>query len=77
MDTDCRVTTKTESSEMKLDDATKMIGCYKALTKYELIGDVSKDPKPMKRALAFCKSIANSKMITDELSELVDEYTLA
>lgn len=63
-----------ESSEMKLDDATKMIGCYKALTKHELIGDVSKNQKPMKRALAFCKSINNSKMITDELSELVDEY---
>ena len=63
-----------ESSEMKLDDATKMIGCYKALTKHELIGDVSENPKPMKRALAFCKSIANSKMITEELSDLVDEY---
>jgi predicted helicase len=63
-----------ESNEMKLDDATKMIGCYKALTKHELIGDVSENPKPMKRALAFCKSIANSKMITEELSDLVDEY---
>ena len=63
-----------ESNEMKLDDATKMIGCYKALTKHELIGDISQNQKPMKRALAFCKSIANSKMITEELSDLVDEY---
>jgi predicted helicase len=42
-----------ESSEMKLDDATKIIGCYKALTKHNLIGEVADNPKPMKRALAF------------------------
>ncbi len=63
-----------ESSEMKLDDATKIIGCYKALTKYELIGDEAVDPKPMKRALAFCKNIAVSKMITNEFSDVVKEY---
>jgi len=64
----------TESSEMKLDDATKIIGCYKALTKYELIGEDSEHPTPMKRALAFCKNIAVSKMITDEFAAVVDEY---
>lgn len=63
-----------ESSEMKLDDATKIIGCYKALTKHELIGQVTEDPKPMKRALAFCKNIAVSKMITEEFAAVVDEY---
>lgn len=63
-----------ESSEMKLDDATKIIGCYKALTKHELIGHDSETFKPMRRALAFCKNIAVSKMITDEFSEVVDEY---
>ncbi|SHK54718.1 Predicted helicase [Shimia gijangensis] len=63
-----------ESSEMKLDDATKIIGCYKALTKHELIGEEAEYPIPMKRALAFCKNIAVSKMITGEFSEVVDEY---
>lgn len=63
------------SSEMKLDDATKIIGCYKALTKHELIGEHSKHPKPMKRALAFCKNIAVSKMVTAEFANVVDEYT--
>lgn len=63
-----------ESSEMKLDDATKIIGCYKALTKHELIGEDSENPIPMKRALAFCKNIAVSKMITDEFAAVVDEY---
>lgn len=62
------------SSEMKLDDATKIIGCYKALTKHELIGEDAENPIPMKRALAFCKNIAVSKMITDEFAAVVDEY---
>ena len=63
-----------ESSEMKLDDATKIIGCYKALTKHELIGSDAENPIPMKRALAFCKNIAVSKMITEEFDAVVDEY---
>lgn len=63
-----------DSSEVKLDDATKIIGCYKALTKYELIGDVAQTVKPMKRALAFCKNIAVSKMITNEFAEVVELY---
>ncbi|MGB0903108.1 type ISP restriction/modification enzyme, partial [Halocynthiibacter sp.] len=66
-----------ESSEMKLDDATKIIGCYKALTKHNLIGSEAENPKPMHRALAFCKNIAVSKMITDEFAEVVDEYRLS
>jgi len=64
-----------ESSEMKLDDATKLVGVYKALTKQNIIGEDKKNPKPMKRALAFCKNIAISKMITNEFSEIVEEYT--
>jgi predicted helicase len=63
-----------ESSEMKLDDATKIIGCYKALTKHELIGHDGETFKPMKRALAFCKNIAVSKMITSEFADVVDEF---
>jgi len=63
-----------QSSEMKLDDATKIIGCYKALTKHELIGEDAENSIPMKRALAFCKNIAVSKMITDEFAAVVEEY---
>ncbi|SDP29140.1 Predicted helicase [Sulfitobacter litoralis] len=63
-----------ESSEMKLDDATKIIGCYKALIKRELIGEDTEDPAPMKCALAFCKNIAVSKMVTEEFAAVVDEY---
>ena len=63
-----------EGSELDLDDATKIIGCYKALTKQDLKQDISFDPQPMKRALAFCKSIRASKLIEDEFAAVVDEY---
>ncbi|WP_332655681.1 DEAD/DEAH box helicase [Brevundimonas sp.] len=62
------------SSELKLDDATKIIGCYKALTKNGLSADVAADPEPMQRALAFCKDIASSKLIKDEFAAVIRDY---
>jgi len=64
-----------DGSELTLDDATKIIGCYKALTKSDLAADLEFDPKPMRRALAFCQSIAKSKIIEDEFAAVVEEYT--
>jgi predicted helicase len=64
-----------EGAELTLDDATKIIGCYKALTKSDLKNDLTFDPRPMKRALAFCQSIAKSKVIEEEFTRVVDEYT--
>ena len=61
-------------SELVLDDATKIIGCYKALTKVDLKADVSTDPHPMRRALAFAKDIRSSKLIRNEFTAVVDEY---
>lgn len=64
-----------EGAELTLDDATKIIGCYKALTKTDLVADLEFDPRPMRRALAFCQSIAKSNIIEDEFAQVVDEYT--
>jgi predicted helicase len=61
-------------SELLLDDATKIIGCYKALTKIDLKADVTADPHPMRRALAFARDIRSSKLIRDEFIAVVDEY---
>ena len=68
----------TQGSELKLDDATKMVGCYKALAKIGIkeILKGENDKKPMKRALAFCRSIALSKMIRDVFEDVVEEYTI-
>lgn len=63
-----------ENSELDLDDATKIIGCYKALTKQDLKQDVEFDPQPMRRAIAFCKSIKASELIRDEFAAVVAEY---
>ncbi|MER9177785.1 DEAD/DEAH box helicase family protein [Mesorhizobium sp. M0955] len=62
------------NSELLLDDATKIIGCYKALTKVDLSSDVGTDPRPMRRAIAFCKDIKSSKLITREFAGVVDEF---
>ena len=59
---------------LQLDDATKIIGCYKALTKADLATDVGADVQPMKRALAFCRDIASSKLVKDEFAAVVDEF---
>ncbi|MEP3034589.1 MAG: type ISP restriction/modification enzyme [Pseudoruegeria sp.] len=63
-----------DGPELTLDDATKIIGCYKALTKTDLTADLEFDPRPMKRALAFCQSIKKSTIIEDEFTQVVDEY---
>ncbi|MDR6853615.1 putative helicase [Sphingomonas sp. BE123] len=62
------------TSELKLDDATKIIGCYKALIKSGLKDELLTDPQPMQRALAFCKDIASSKLIRSEFAAVVSEY---
>jgi predicted helicase len=62
------------TSELKLDDATKIIGCYKALTKTGLKGELLTDGQPMRRAIAFCKDIASSKLVRSEFAAVVSEY---
>jgi len=61
-------------SELILDDATKIIGCYKALTKTDFKADVATDANPMRRGLAFCKDIRSSKLIEKEFADVVSEY---
>ena len=62
------------SSELILDDATKIVGCYKALSKADMKADVAADPLPMRRALAFCRDIKSSKLVRNEFSAVVDEF---
>ncbi|MQF64337.1 damage-inducible protein, partial [SAR202 cluster bacterium AD-802-L14_MRT_200m] len=70
--------TLAEGSELKLDDATKIVGCYKALAKIGLDegkqGEIDNPPNPMKRALAFSQTINLSKMLAAEFNNVVNEY---
>jgi len=67
-----------QGSELKLDDATKIIGVYKALAKvgFEKKEEkTTKQPIPIKRALAFCQSIEVSKIFEHEFQNVIKEYT--
>lgn len=68
---------KDSDGELRLDDVTKIIGCWKALAKDGIAFDKAegKETKePMRRALAFCRSISSSKLITEKFPTVVEEY---
>jgi predicted helicase len=66
------------ASELNLDDAAKIIGCWNALAKrsgtFADGTDFGDDTTPMKRAVAFARSIADSKAITTNFNAIVDAY---
>ena len=64
-----------DGSELKLNDATKIIGVYKALGKVGFDKKENEKLKPIKRALAFSQSIAISKIFEKEFSNVITEYT--
>lgn len=49
--------TITENSDIVVDDAARIVGCWKALSKQGIHADVEEDTDPMQRALAFCQVI--------------------
>jgi predicted helicase len=66
-----------KESEINTDDASKLIGCINALSK-QILGDEGiikeTDPEPMRRAVAFCQSIAASKKITATFNTTSNTY---
>ncbi|MFX1802077.1 DEAD/DEAH box helicase family protein [Paraburkholderia sp. A1RO-5] len=50
-----------ENNQLKVDDAAKIVGCWKALSKQGLTDDLIGDSAAMKRAVAFCQVIEVSK----------------
>lgn len=66
-----------KENEINTDDASKLIGCINALSK-QILGDEGiikeSDPEPMRRAVAFCQSIATSKKITSVFNTASDTY---
>jgi len=63
-----------DGNELKLTDATKIIGVYKALAKVGFDKKVDQKLKPIKKALAFSQSIAISKIFEKEFTNVVNEY---
>ena len=52
---------KDENNQLKVDDAAKIIGCWKALAKQGLTEELNGDHEAMKRAVAFCQVIEVGK----------------
>lgn len=46
-----------ESNQLVVDDAAKIVGCWKALSKQGTEQDLADDDNPMRRAVAFCQII--------------------
>jgi predicted helicase len=61
-------------NELKLDDATRIVGCYKALTKADLKPETNNDPAPMRRALAFAKTIKASQLFEEQFAAVAKDW---
>ncbi|MFJ7008074.1 DEAD/DEAH box helicase [Pseudomonas putida] len=75
---------KDENNQLKVDDAAKIVGCWKALAKQGLHDQLIGDHEPMKRAVAFCQVISpnykgtkhkvSSVNIADMFQSVVEAY---
>lgn len=66
-----------EGEELKLPDVAKIIGCWNGLSKRVFDNGHEEnltDPVPMKRAVAFARSIADSRQISDQFDHIVTQY---
>lgn len=73
-----------EDNSLKVDDAAKIVGCWKALSKQGLFESAGKQGEAMKRAVAFCQVIekeykgrkhkVSSKLISEMFGAVVNQY---
>ena len=65
-----------EDSELKLEDAVKIIGCWNGLSKRISNRDETPDidKRPMRRAVAFTNTIKASQQVTGMFSKIVEAY---
>lgn len=52
---------KDDNNQLRVADAAKIVGCWKALSKRGLAEELAGDTQPMKRAVAFCQVIEKQK----------------
>lgn len=78
---------KDENNSLRVDDAAKIVGCWKALAKLDMVEDRNDKSEPMKRAVAFCQVIepgkggkthkVSSKEISGMFQAVVEAYQKA
>ncbi len=66
------------NNEISLEDAVKITGCWNGLSKRMVKGNddegIEADTAPMRRAVAFSRSIKDSKRFTELFSRIVEQY---
>ena len=64
-----------KNSEIKLDDAVKIVGCWNGLAK-RFVGEEAEneDPAPMRKAVAFARTIKDSQHLSEMFQSVVGEY---
>lgn len=63
--------------DLPLDDVARIIGCYNGLAKNaDSVEQFAADPAPMKRAVAFARSIKDSKTFQARAGEVVNDLLL-
>lgn len=68
-----------ESNELSLEDAVKIIGCWNGLAKRGPVSVIGQsgfgdDSAPMEKAVAFSRSIKDSKRFTKLFAEILGQY---
>ena len=73
-----------DNNQLKVDDAARIIGCWKALSKHDIEGELNQDDEAMRRAVAFCQVIepqkgarthkVSSKQIASMFQKVVEAY---
>ena len=65
------------NNELNLDDAVKIIGCWNGLAKRlikDAEGEEIEDNNPMKRAVAFSRTIKDSQKIVSLFADIINQY---
>ena len=74
---------KSKAKPLKLDDAAKIIGSWKGMSKYRVqmvdesgsvTGEIAEDTKPMRRVVAFSRRIDSSERMRDAFNDLTGIY---
>ena len=70
------------NNELNLDDAVKITGCWNGLAKRldratASDADLQGDTGPMRRAVAFSRSIKDSKAFTEKFAQLIEAYRVS
>ena len=66
-----------QNSEINISDATKIVGCWRALQNPENVNPREERPRRLGRAIAFTNTIQSSKRLTEHWANVVEQAASA